>query len=956
MSAHHSLEPCGCYYILPDPLPTPVYLPQVDLKVHSTILASTSRTSLSQTFINPSTEKIKNASYTFPLFDGVSIVSFKCEIGDRVIHGVVKEKEQARAEYDAAVDQGSSAALLEQSMSASDTFTTSIGNIPEQSKVTVHITYLGELQHDAQADGLRFTVPLAICPRYGKLVETPRNLEDGVKHLASRGSIEITVDVQVEQKSVIQRLQSPSHPLDVLPGRTSTDSEGEHHANKASASWALRRSSRPSQNGHIALERDFVLIVNTKDQGLPYAFLETHPTIPNQRAIRTSLVPKFNIPNNDPEIVFIIDRSGSMSDKIDTLKSALKVFLKSLPVGIKFNICSFGSSYSFLWKKSRTYDKSSLEDALAFVDTVCADFGGTEMLRPIKATVENRFQDLDLDVLLLTDGEIWDQEQLFAYINESVSKAPTRFFSLGIGDAVSHSLVQGIARAGGGFAQTVGTNEDLDKKVVRMLKAALTPHVKYTLELKYESSDNDSRREDDGFEIVEKSEDHRFEGETGPQGTTHDDTTAKAQQDQPPISLYDENFKETDIKSVADLPTIPAPAVIQAPYDVPGLFPFNRSTVYLLLSPESNAANPKSVILKGMSKHGPLSLTIPVEDVSKNITIHQLAARKIIVDLEEGRGWTSQAKDKTGRRFVDQHESKKEDIAKREAIRLGTKYQIAGKWCSFVAVESTEHEVANLTGKERLLSREPAEPVQYSQYAFGFGAPAQPMAWGIPPQPSLSQPLACSRKLKKAYPQPSVAAQKVVSRRGLFRSSPNVASTPNAFGAFQSQPPPAPVESAEISSVPSGSSPGHSILFGSPAIASFGSGPSFDPTEAPVSAQYPKFHQLILCQSFEGSWEWKRQIFDIIETDSETLKGKVDWSMTLGIGQDDIDKEDENLQTIVMTLAAIAYLNKKWGGDRETWELVGEKAMNWVNAKLAAMGGQPLESQQAVLDRFQSAI
>ncbi|KMU75873.1 hypothetical protein CISG_05270 [Coccidioides immitis RMSCC 3703] len=772
-------------------------------------------------------------------------------------------------------------------MSASDTFTTSIGNIPEQSKVTVHITYLGELQHDAQADGLRLTVPLAICPRYGKLVETPRDLKDGVKHLASRGSIEITVDVQVEQKSVIQRLQSPSHPLDVLPGRTSTDSE---------------------------------------DLGLPYAFLETHPTIPNQRAIMTSLVPKFNIPNNDPEIVFIIDRSGSMSDKIDTLKSALKVFLKSLPVGIKFNICSFGSSYSFLWKKSRTYDKSSLEDALAFVDTVCADFGGTEMLRPIKATVENRFQDLDLDVLLLTDGG-----------------------NMGSGAA-------GIARAGGGFAQTVGTNEDLDKKVVRMLKAALTPHVKYTLELKYESSDNDSRREDDGFEIVEKSEDDRYEGETRPQGTTDDDTTAKTQQDQPPISLYDENFKETDIKSVADLPTIPAPAVIQAPYDVPGLFPFNRSTVYLLLSPESNAANPKSVILKGMSKHGPLSLTIPVEDVGKNITIHQLAARKIIVDLEEGRGWTSQAKDKTGRRFVDQHESKKEDIAKREAIRLGTKYQIAGKWCSFVAVESTEHEVANLTGKERLLSRELAEPVQYSQYAFGFGAPAQPMAWGIPPQPRLSQPLACSRKLRKAYPQPSVAAQKVVSRRGLFRSSPNVASTPNVFGAFQSQPPPAPVDSAEISSTPSGSSPGHSILFGSPAIASFGSGPSFDPTEAPVSAQYPKFHQLILCQSFEGSWEWKRQIFDIIETDSETLKGKVDWSMTLGIGQDDIDKEDENLQTIVMTLAAIAYLNKKWDGDRETWELVVEKAMNWVNAKLAAMGGQPLESQQAVLDRFQSAI
>lgn len=220
-----------------------------------------------------------------------------------------------------------------------------------------------------------------------------------------------------------------------------------------------------------------------------------------------TLVPKFALPPERPEIVFVCDRSGSMmGENIILVKQALQVFLKSLPVGVMFNICSFGSSYSFLWQKSVAYSQETLNQAISHVGTIEANYGGTELLNPIKATIENRYKDIPLEVMVLTDGSIWNQDILFTYLNEEVggTKEPIRVYSLGVGNGVSHSLIEGIARAGNGFSQTVGEGEKMGAKVVRMLKGALSPRVTdYRLEVKYPKA-HVEKDMDDEFEIVER--------------------------------------------------------------------------------------------------------------------------------------------------------------------------------------------------------------------------------------------------------------------------------------------------------------------------------------------------------------------------------------------------------------------------------------------------------------------
>jgi hypothetical protein len=94
-------------------------------------VSTTSTTVLKQTFTNPSLrDGIKECIYTFPLYDGVSVVGFTCKIGDKILTGLVKEKVKAKNIFDEAVAKGETAGLLEQAPESADVFSTKLGNIP----------------------------------------------------------------------------------------------------------------------------------------------------------------------------------------------------------------------------------------------------------------------------------------------------------------------------------------------------------------------------------------------------------------------------------------------------------------------------------------------------------------------------------------------------------------------------------------------------------------------------------------------------------------------------------------------------------------------------------------------------------------------------------------------------------------------------------------------------------
>ncbi|KAJ8112362.1 hypothetical protein ONZ43_g5414 [Nemania bipapillata] len=657
------------------------YIPLSSLRVHTIIQDVTSRTTLTQSFSNQSKEHLQEMFYSFPLYDGVSVVSFTATIGDVQIQGTVKDRQQARHEFNKAVAKGESAALLEQLPIASDVFTTHVGNVPAGGIVIVELVYVGELNYDSEVDGVRLTIPTSIAPRYGA---TPDNvLKFSLLSPVAQDAIQIIVDVQSPEDCPINGIQSPSHPIAVSMGRTTDMSPEAFMPHRGSATLSLNCTS---------LDKDFIIMVNIANGNVPKAFLETHPTIPNQRALLVTLVPKFQLSFSPSEIVFVIDRSGSMEGKMNMVIRAMNTMLKSLRVGIKFNICSFGNNFSFMWPRSKAYNETNLDEALKYVDALDSSFGGTVMLAPVQATISQRYQDMALNVIVLTDGEIWSQDELFKAIRESSEECGSRFFSLGIGHGASTALVQGIATAGNGISQFVAEDELMDKKMVRLLKAAMMPHLNnYSFDVKY-------KRDDEDYEIIEaedavkvsitlpvrekKGKQNALSFVSGFLGRGGEDDSTKGDR-------------------FAHVPAIAAPSILQTPSQVPPLYPFSRTTLFLLLDPSTYGLTPESVILRASSEDGSIKLEIEVGDIGRGETIHQLAAKKAVSELEKGHGWLSKATDRDSTTpLKTKYESLWEEILEREAIRLGVKYQIAGKWCSFIAVEGDrEHATVEFGGK-----------------------------------------------------------------------------------------------------------------------------------------------------------------------------------------------------------------------------------------------------------------
>jgi len=110
-----------------------------------------------------------------------------------------------------------------------------------------------------------------------------------------------------------------------------------------------------------------------------------------------------------------------------------------------------------------------------------ASMGGTYLKGPLVSAVQtrNKQAEKNTQIIVLTDGEVFNTQETLDFVFEArqQERDSIRFFALGIGEQVSHELVEGIGRIGGGYAEVVGVDSrgKWQERVIQMLKSAHMP-------------------------------------------------------------------------------------------------------------------------------------------------------------------------------------------------------------------------------------------------------------------------------------------------------------------------------------------------------------------------------------------------------------------------------------------------------------------------------------------------
>ncbi|XP_069768799.1 von Willebrand factor A domain-containing protein 5A-like [Narcine bancroftii] len=208
-------RPCGLLTCENSPVP----LKSISVKVE--VKGFVANVSASLEYQNNEPNPLE-AIFVFPMDSDSAVYNFQAVVDEKTIVAEIKEKEQAKDDYDDAISSGQQAFLFLEDESSSDIFTCCVGNLPPGQSASVSFSLVQELELEAEGI-VRFTLPTVLNPRYTPAgVEGPKILK--VSGPKSSAPYTLSLDAEFHSPLGISRVQSNCQvtPLEFLsPDKTS---------------------------------------------------------------------------------------------------------------------------------------------------------------------------------------------------------------------------------------------------------------------------------------------------------------------------------------------------------------------------------------------------------------------------------------------------------------------------------------------------------------------------------------------------------------------------------------------------------------------------------------------------------------------------------------------------------------------------------------------------------------
>jgi Ca-activated chloride channel family protein len=455
-------------------------LPLAALDVRARVEGLLARVEVRQTFVNAHAEPLE-ASYIFPLPERAAVTRFRLEVGGRVIEGALKERGEARREYDRAVRAGHRAAITEEDRPG--VFTLRVGNLPPGEEARVLLTLVGPLPYAGGEAMFRF--PLVVAARYVPGVPLPGPcVGDGVAPDtdaapdASRISPPVLLPGFPNPVRLSLSVEVPPSPLELRSFRSSLHTVVEERAGRT-----LRLCLQPGER----LDRDFVLRFRAAEDRIATSLVLEPDADGREGTFLLTLIPPASEWEPEPptargrDVAFVLDRSGSMAGwKIVAARRALARMVDTLTQRDRFTVYAFDHAVEvppgFDGGLVPATDRQRFQ-AVEFLAGL-ADRGGTEMAAPLVQAVSaltssGPHEGRQRILVLVTDGQVANEDQILRELGPRARGV--RVFALGIDRAVNAAFLRRLADLGGGSSELVESEERLDEVMAGMHRHLGTP-------------------------------------------------------------------------------------------------------------------------------------------------------------------------------------------------------------------------------------------------------------------------------------------------------------------------------------------------------------------------------------------------------------------------------------------------------------------------------------------------
>jgi len=433
-------------------------------------------TEVEQVFKNPhSTDR--DARYSFPVPKNAAVGEFTYWIDGQPVHAEVLEKQAARDLHNNEKKQGRETALVEKD--EYKTFEVEVSPVRAGQDVRIRLVYLQKQLVDHSMG--RYVYPLE---------------EGGVDEVKS--SFWSRNDAVTEAFSFKMKLRS-AYPVDAVRATngqakvTQLDvGEWEVVIDAKSGSGAVQGAGL--SNAQIqALEESQQVVLPSQASQQPAAavynldkdivvYWRLAESLPgsvdlvsfreegdNSGSFMMTLTPGVDLApiTEGRDWVFVLDTSGSMTDKFMSLTEGVRRALTSLNPADRFKIIAFSNHATDITNGYLPASKPNVERMLKMMDGLAAG-GGTNIYDGLNKAIRSLDDDRTTAVMLVTDGVANIGPTHLVKFLKLMEKVDVRIFTAIMGNSANEPLLEGLTKHMEGFAMNVSNQDDIVGLMMQM--------------------------------------------------------------------------------------------------------------------------------------------------------------------------------------------------------------------------------------------------------------------------------------------------------------------------------------------------------------------------------------------------------------------------------------------------------------------------------------------------------